>query len=379
MSEVEYRPGLADVPVAKSAVSFIDGKRARLEYRGIAVETLARESCFEETAWLLLKGELPSQRELASFDHELRKRRKIKYKLVDLIKCLPETGHPMDAMQAGVAAMGMFYPARDVSNQASNWDSVLRLIASLPTIVAAFHRLRHGDEAIAPRSDLSHAANFYFMLFEQEPSPAIAKVLDACLVLHAEHTMNASTFSGRVTGSTLANPYTVISSAIGTLTGPLHGGANEEVLDMLEEIGTMQNARPWLEEANAKKKKIMGFGHRVYKVKDPRATVLQELAEHMFVETGKPPLYELAVELERVANGILGPKGIYPNVDFYSGIIYQSLGIPRDLFTPIFAISRVAGWLAHWLEQIKDNRIFRPEQIYVGKNDVAYVPLEQRP
>jgi citrate synthase len=379
MSEVEFRPGLADVPVAKSAVSFIDGKRARLEYRGIAVETLARESCFEETAWLLLKGDLPSQRDLANFDHELRQRRRIKYKLLDLIKCLPETGHPMDALQAGVAAMGMFYPARDVSNQASNWDSVLRLIASLPTIVAAFHRLRHGDEAIPPRSDLSHAANFYYMLFEQEPSPAIAKVLDACLVLHAEHTMNASTFSGRVTGSTLANPYTVISSAIGTLTGPLHGGANEEVLDMLDEIGTVQNARPWLEEAIAKKKKIMGFGHRVYKVKDPRATVLQELAEHMFVETGKPPLYELAVELERVANGILGPKGIYPNVDFYSGSIYQSLGIPRDLFTPIFAISRVAGWLAHWLEQIKDNRIFRPEQIYVGNNDVPYVPLEQRP
>jgi citrate synthase len=381
MSELELRPGLADVPVAESAVSFIDGKRARLEYRGIAVETLARESCFEETAWLLLKGELPTQRELAEFDHHLRLRRRIKYKIKDLIKCLPEHGHPMDALQASVAAMGMFYPSRDVTNARSNWDSAVRLIAKLPTVVAAFQRLRFGDEALDPRDDLDHAANFYWMLFEREPSPAVRKVIDACLILHAEHTMNASTFSARVTGSTLANPYTVISSAVGTLTGPLHGGANEEVLEMLDEIGSLPNVKPWLENALATKKKVMGFGHRVYKVKDPRATVLQEMAEHVFAETNRPPQYEMAVELERLAAGqpTLGAKGVYPNVDFYSGIVYQALGIPRDLFTPIFAIARVAGWLAHWLEQLKNNRIYRPEQIYVGKRDVPYVPLEKRP
>ncbi len=379
MSQFELRPGLADVPVAESAISFIDGQRARLEYRGIAVETLARESCFEETAWLLLKGDLPTQRQLHDFDDQLRHHRRIKYKLKDLIKCLPETGHPMDALQASVAAMGMFYPARDVSNEKSNWDSAVRLIAKLPTVVAAFHRLRFGDEAIQPRDDLDHAANFYYMLFEKEPSPAVRKVIDACLILHAEHTMNASTFSGRVTGSTLANPYTVISSAIGTLTGPLHGGANEEVLEMLDDIPSTEAVRPWLEKAIGGKHKIMGFGHRVYKVKDPRATVLQELAENVFAETGRPKQYEIAVELERVAAGLLGPKGIYPNVDFYSGIVYESLGIPRDLFTPIFAIARVAGWLAHWLEQLKNNRIFRPEQIYVGKTDVPYVPMEKRP
>src|SRR5438552_6344972 len=294
MSQLELRAGLADVPVAESAISFIDGKRARLEYRGIAVETLARESCYEETAWLLLRGELPSQRDLAEFDDQLRHHRRIKYKLKDLIKCLPETGHPMDALQASVAAMGMFYPARDVMDPKSNWESVVRLIAKLPTVVAAFHRLRRGDEALDPRDDLDHAANFYYMLFEKVPSPAVRKVLDACLILHAEHTMNASTFSGRVTGSTLANPYTVISSAIGTLTGPLHGGANEEVLDMLEEIGTMGNVKPWLENAGATKKKIMGFGHRVYKVKDPRATVLQELAENVFAETSRLKQYDLA-------------------------------------------------------------------------------------
>lgn len=379
MAEPEYRPGLADVPVAESAISYIDGKRARLEYRGIAVETLAKESSFEETAWLLLKGELPTQKQLATFDSQLRDHRRLKYKIIDLIKCLPESGHPMDALQAGVAACGMFYPTKDRTDPEKNWEAVIRLIAKLPTIVAAFHRLRRGDEAIPPRDDLGHAANFYYMLTEEEPSPSITKVIDACLIVHAEHTMNASTFSSRVTGSTLANPFTVVNSAIGTLAGPLHGGANEEVLDMLEEIGTAEKAKGWLEDAVLHKKKIMGFGHRVYKVKDPRATVLQELAEHMFAETSKPEIYNLAVEIERIATGILGPKGIFPNVDFYSGIVYQSMGIPRDLFTPIFAISRVAGWTAHWLEQLKNNRIFRPEQIFVGKNDQPYTPMEKRP
>jgi citrate synthase len=230
-----------------------------------------------------------------------------------------------------------------------------------------------------PRDDMGHAANFYWMLTEQEPSPAVTRVLDACLILHAEHSMNASTFSARVTGSTLADPYTVVSSAIGTLTGPLHGGANEEVLDMLDEIGDPSKVQSWVEEANTQKKKIMGFGHRVYKVKDPRATVLQELAENTFAESGRPIKYEMAVALEKAAAPLYGAKGIYPNVDFYSGIVYQSLGISRDLFTPIFAIARVAGWLAHWLEQLKNNRIYRPEQEYVGKHDVGYVPLEQRP
>src|SRR5262245_18971336 len=193
--------------------------------------------------------------------------------------------------------------------------------------------------------------------------------------------MNASTFSARVTGSTLANPYTVISAAIGTLTGPLHGGANEEVLVMLEEIGSVENVRPWLEKKRSAHQgfKIMGMGHRVYQVKDPRATVLQDLAEHVFSESVRPKNYDIALELEKVAAPIYGSKGVYPNVDYYSGVVYESLGIPRDLFTPIFAIARVAGWLAHWLEQLKDNRIYRPEQVYVGKRDQPYVPLAQRP
>ena len=379
MSQPEIRPGLADVPVAESAISFIDGQRARLEYRGIPAEVLARESTFEETCWLLLKGELPSQRQLIDFKTQLTSHRRIKYRLIDLMKCLPESGHPMDALQTAVAAMGMFYPSRNVFDPQQNWEAVVRLIAKLPTVVAAFQRMRRGDEALPPRDDLDHAANFYWMLFEREPSPAVSRVLDACLVLHAEHTMNASTFSARVTGSTLADPFSVIAAAIGTLTGPLHGGANEEVLDMLDEIGSVENVKAWLDNAVAKKKKIMGLGHRVYKVKDPRATVLQDLAEHVFVETGRPKRYEIATELERYAATVLGPKGIYPNVDFYSGIVYDALGISRDVFTPIFAIARVAGWLAHWLEQLQNNRIYRPEQVFVGKRDVSYVPLAKRP
>jgi citrate synthase len=378
MSLAEYRPGLADVPAAESAISDIDGKNARLMYRGVAVETLARESSFEETAWLLLKGDLPTQKQLADFDAQLRSRRQLHFRMIDMIKALPANGHPMDALQASVAALGMYHSNREVRDPAVNWESTLRILASMPTLVATFHRVRLGLEPLAPRTDLDHAGCFAYMMTGKEPSPAVRKVLDACLILHAEHQMNASTFAARVVGSTLADPYRVISAAVGALAGPLHGGANEEVLEMLESIGDPSNARPWFEKAMASKGKIMGFGHRVYKVKDPRATVLQDLAEHVFAESARPKSYDTALELEKVAAPVLGAKGIYPNVDFFSGIVYQSLGIPKDIFTPIFAVARAAGWLAHWLEQVGNNRLFRPEQIYVGKANVEYVPLEDR-
>jgi citrate synthase len=380
-SQTEIPAGLADVPVAKSAISIIDGKRALLSYRGIPVEDLAKQSSFEETAWLLLKGELPTQRELADFHHELRQRRQIHYRLVEIIKNFPTQGHPMDALQSSVAALGMFYPCRDVTDSAGAWEATLRLIATMPTLVAAFARLRNGEQPVEPHPDLDHAGNFYYMLFGREPSPSVRKVIDACLILHAEHNMNASTFTARVTGSSLANPYATIAAAIGSLSGPLHGGANEEVLEQLKVIGSADRAKAWLDEQRAKNPsfKVMGMGHRVYKVKDPRATVLQDLAEHVFAETSRPPLYEVALALEKACEPIYGTKGVYPNVDFFSGVIYSSLGIPTDQFTPIFAIARVAGWLAHWHEQLQGNRIYRPEQIYVGKSDVAYVPLEKRP
>jgi citrate synthase len=378
---VKFRPGLENVEAAKSAISEIDGKRAVLEYRGVAVETLAKESCYEETAWLLMKGDLPTQKQLAEFDHELRQHRAIHFKLKDLIKTFPATAHPMDVLQASVAAMGAYYPPRVVNDAAANWNAAVRLTAAFPTLVAAFARVRRGEEVIDPRADLDHAANFYFMLFGKEPTPATRKVLDACLILHAEHNMNASTFTARVVGSSLPTPYAAMSAAVGSLAGPLHGGANEACLQQLEQIGSPDQVKAWLDAAIARepKFKVMGMGHRVYKVKDPRATVLQEFAEQMFAETTRPRNYETALELERVCAGIYGPKGVYPNVDFYSGVVYQALGIPTDVFTPIFAIGRIAGWLAHWLEQLQGNRIYRPEQEYTGKAQVAYVPLEKRP
>jgi citrate synthase len=255
---------------------------------------------------------------------------------------------------------------------------VVRLIAKIPTMVAAFQLIRKGQDPIQPRDDLAFAANFLYMLTEREPDPLAARIFDACLILHAEHSLNASTFSARVTASTLTDPYAVVASAVGTLAGPLHGGANEDVLAMLEAIGSEDQVEPWLDRAIAEKQKIMGFGHREYKVKDPRAVILQKLAEELFDSFGHDPLYDLARKLEEVAASRLGPKGIYPNVDFYSGLVYRKLGIPQDLFTPIFAIARTAGWLAHWKEQLGANRIFRPSQIYTGHATRAWVPIEDR-
>jgi citrate synthase len=378
---VPFRAGLENVEAARSAVSEIDGKRAVLEYRGIPVETLAKESHYEETAWLLMKGDLPTQKQLAEFDHDLRHKRAVHFRLKDLIRTFPATAHPMDVLQSSVAALGAYYPPRVVNDPAANWDAAVRLTAVFPTLVAAFARVRRGEEVIEPRADLDHAANFYFMLFGKEPTPATRKVLDACLILHAEHNMNASTFTARVVGSSLPTPYAAMSAAVGSLAGPLHGGANEACLAQLEVIGGPEKVKPWLDAHIAKdpKFKVMGMGHRVYKVKDPRATVLQEFAEQMFAESARPKNYDTALELERVCAGVYGVKGVFPNVDFYSGVVYQALGIPADVFTPIFAIGRIAGWLAHWIEQLAGNRIYRPEQEYTGKAQAAYVPLEKRP
>lgn len=374
----EFVPGLEGVPIAKSAISFVDGLEGILEYRGIRIQNLAEHSTYEETAHLLLKGNLPDQALLDDFVHDLAHHRGLRSQVIDLIRCLPEYGHPMDALQAAIAALGMFHPAKDVTNDAQNTLSCIRLISKLPTIVSTFERFRNGAVVLPPRDDLGHAANFLYMLTSEEPNPVSVKALDVCLILHADHTMNASTFSGRVTGSTLADPYTVVSSAVGTLSGPLHGGANEQVLDMLREIGSVQNAESYIENKIANKERIMGFGHRVYKTKDPRAIVLRRLADEMTEEHGSTELYEIALRVDEIVTERLGEKGIYANVDFYSGIVYDALGIRPDAFTPIFAMGRVAGWLAHWLEQLIDNRIFRPTQIYAGEHDIQYIPAEQR-
>jgi citrate synthase len=384
----EYRPGLEGVPAAKSSISYVGiqtndlgEKEGVLEYRSIPIQALAEHSNFVETAFLLIWGRLPTHAELDTFSSEIYSHRRIKYRIKDMMKCFPETGHPMDALQASAAALGLFYSRHTLPNPEYVSQAIIRLLAKIPTMVAAFQLMRKGNDPVMPRDDLDYAANFLYMLTEKEPDPIVAKVMDVCLILHAEHTMNASTFSARVTASTLADPYTVIASSVGTLAGPLHGGANEETLLMLEKIGTVANVRPYVEQCLEidPKHKFMGFGHRVYKgVKDPRAIILQNLAEQLFQKFGYDPYYDVALELERVLEEYLGGRGIYPNVDYYSGLVYRKMGIPTDLFTPVFAIARVAGWLAHWNEQLQENRIFRPTQIYTGSHQQAYVSIENR-
>lgn len=374
----EFKPGLEGVPATLSSISYVDGQKGLLEYRGISIEELAVKSSFLETSYLLIWGVLPTKEELEAFEHEIRYHRRIKYRIRDMMKCFPERGHPMDALQASAAALGLFYSRRALANPAYIREAVVRLLAKIPTMVAAFQQMRRGNDPVRPRDDLDYSANFLYMLNEQEPDPLLASIFDTCLTLHAEHTINASTFSAMVTASTLTDPYGVIASAVGTLAGPLHGGANEEVIDMLEQIGSVQNVRPFVEKCVANKDKIMGFGHRVYKVKDPRATILQRLAEQLFENFGRDDYYDIAVELEQVVEEKLGHKGIYANVDFYSGLVYRKMGIPIDLFTPVFAIARVAGWLAHWKEQLEANRIYRPTQIYTGTHGAPYIAIEDR-
>ena len=374
----EYKAGLEGIPVAQSSISYVDGQKGILEYRGIPIDELAEKSTFLETVFLLIWGKLPTQQELDDFKTDILYHRRIKYHIRDMMKCFPETGHPMDALQTSAAALGLFYSRRALTDPEYIRLAVVRLLAKIPTMVAAFHQIRNGNDPVKPHDGLDYGANFLYMMTEREPEPLAARIMDVCLMLHAEHTINASTFSALVTSSTLTDPYAVIASAVGTLAGPLHGGANEEVLKMLEKIGSVENVRPYVEDCVEKKQKIMGFGHRVYKVKDPRAKILQGLVERLFDLTGHDPYYSVAIKLEKVVEEKLGAKGIYANVDFYSGLVYRKLGIPRDLFTPVFAIARVAGWLAHWREQLRVNRIYRPTQVYMGEHNVRYIPLEER-
>ncbi|HEY9642534.1 MAG TPA: citrate/2-methylcitrate synthase, partial [Coleofasciculaceae cyanobacterium] len=277
--QCEYVPGLSNIPAAQSSISFVDGQRGLLEYRGIPIAELVEASTFIETAYLLIWGHLPVQEELDDFEQEIRHHRRLKYRIRDMMKCFPETGHPMDALQTCAAALGLFHSRRAIENPDYIRRAVVRLLAKIPTMVAAFELMRHGNEPIMPNDRLNYAANFLYMLTEQEPSPLAAQIFDRCLILHAEHTMNTSTFSARVTASTLTDPYGVIASAVGTLAGPLHGGASEDSLDLLEAIGSVENVRPCLDQLIERREKIAGFGHRVYKVKDPRTAILQNLAE----------------------------------------------------------------------------------------------------
>ncbi|MCF6256442.1 MAG: citrate synthase [Gammaproteobacteria bacterium] len=383
----EYLPGLAGVPATKSNISAIDGEKGVLYYRGYPIEQLAKHSSFEETTLLLLDGELPNQADLSEFDEQLRENRQVKYHISELMKALPATGHPMDMLQTAVASLAMFYPGNECltgKNACEDMNYIhnmtVKIIARMGSMVAMWQHLRSGYEPPAPREDLTYAQNFLYMLNRKEADPLLARIMDVCLILHAEHTINASTFSSLVTASTLASPYSVIAAAIGTLSGPLHGGANQRVLEMLNEIGSPEKAEAYVDKKLADKQVIWGMGHREYKTKDPRATILQGLVTQLMEARGGTvnPLMEIALAVEKVVEDRLAHKGVYPNVDFYSGILYHEMGIPGDQFTTIFAMSRSAGWLAHWREQLADNRIFRPTQMYTGSPERDYVSIEKR-
>ncbi len=371
----EIKAGLKDVVIAQSTISFIDGDKGELVYAGINIHELAENSNFEEVTFLLLNRKLPTQDQLAKLDTLLRKHRKVPEDVLTVLKTLPKTTEPMDALRTGVSALGSLEESPNDHSEEKNFERVLKLVAQMSTLVAAIQRIRSGQEIIGPREDLSHAENFLYMMSGKEPDATSVKALDIALILHADHGFNASTFAARVTTSTLSDIYSAATSAIGTLKGPLHGGANQRVMEMLLDIGVDGDPLTYIKQALEQGKKIMGFGHRVYHTEDPRATHLRKMSEQACRATGNIRWFEMSRQIELFINK---EKNLNANVDFYSASVYYSLGIPTDLFTLIFAMSRMAGWGAHILEQLENNRLIRPREEYVGPRDVHWVSLDKR-
>jgi 2-methylcitrate synthase len=373
--EAKPAAGLRNVVAGESGISSIDGQRGMLAYRGIDIHELAEQSTFEEVVFLLHRGTLPTRTQLPEMREALARERALPAGAVAVLRVLPQGTHPMTALRTVVSALGAFDPDAEDHGEAARIRKAVRLTAQMATAVAAVDRLRRGREPVGPDPALSHAANFLYMLKGTAPSASAARAMDVALVLHADHEFNASTFAARVAASTLADIHGAVTAALATLKGPLHGGANEAVMQMLEAVADPARVDAWVTDAFAQKKKIMGFGHAVYRTEDPRATHLRRLSRQVGEEKGERRWYDLS---ERVEAAVRGQKGLYANVDFYSASLYRALGIPTDLFTPVFAVSRVAGWTAHVLEQVGNNRLIRPESAYTGPRDVAYVPLERR-
>ncbi len=367
--------GLEDIVAAHSHICDLDGKLGKLTYFGVDIHDLANYASFEETAYLLWHGALPTQAQLAEVKAQLRDARALPKPVSDFMHLLPKSSTPMDVLRTVVSALSMFDPHPEDKSPAANRQRAIQLTAVMPTIVASWERLRTGKDPVDPRPDLDHATNFLYMLKGEMPDPEIAKMLDIVLTLHADHELNASTFAARVTAGTLAGMYAAITSAIGALSGPLHGGANEQVMRMLLRIGDVSNTETYLQGALERKERIMGFGHRVYKTEDPRATHLRKMSEQLGRRTGETRWYEMSRITEAY---IKEHKGLNANVDFYSASVYYMMGIPIDLDTPIFACSRITGWTAHVLEQYANNRLIRPRAEYIGPKNVKFVPIEQR-
>jgi citrate synthase len=373
-SVVVQKKGLEDIIAGTSAISFIDGIEGRLIYRGYDIHDLVQGS-FEEVVYLLLNGALPNQAELDEFTAQIQAESWLPREIIQQIVGLPANGSPMESLRGITSSLSFYDPDREDNSAEANYRKAIRLIAKTPIIVALIERIRNGGDIFMPRPDLSIASNFLYMLFGRDAEYQTVRDMDVALILHADHEFNASTFTARVIAATLSDMYSAVVGAIGALKGPLHGGANEQVMRMLLEIGDVTKSEEWITDALAKKKKIMGFGHRVYKTEDPRATHLRKMSDRLGKLGGETQWYEMSAIIERV---VQQQKGLYPNVDFYSASAYYMMGIPIDLYTPIFAMSRMAGWCAHVLEQQADNRLIRPASDYTGNTDLKYVPVENR-
>ena len=367
--------GLKGVVAADTMICDVDGDLGKLIYRGYNIHDLALHSTFEETAYLLFQGELPTAAQLAEFKATLIKHHELEPPILNFLKTLPKKTPPMTALRSAISMCGVYDELAEDNSPKANFEKCIRLTAEMTAIVAAIRRVADGKEPIPPRKDLSHAANFMYMLNGKAPSKDAEKAMDLILILHAEHGLNASTFAARVIAATLSDLHSAITGAIGALKGPLHGGANTEVLNTLMEIGSVADVKPWIEATRAKKGKFMGFGHAVYKVEDPRARHLKELSRRLSLETGDPKWYQMSVEMERLINEAIHKNC---NVDFYSASLQHYMGIPGELFTCVFAASRIVGWSAHVLEQLADNKIIRPSSNYIGHAERDYVSMNNR-
>ncbi len=373
-----FSEGMAGVIATTSEICFINGAEGKLIYRGVPIEDLAEKSTFEETSYFLLYGELPTQKELHEFEKRLKKHRAIPATVLDVMKQMPDDANTMQTLRTVVSLMGLYEPKNDEHSVKETSGEVEKLIAVFPTIVAAIQRLREGKEPVAPDNSLSHAANLIYMVTGEKPDDYAARVLDVCLILHAEHGFNASTFTSRVVISTLTDVYSAVTAAIGSLRGPLHGGANEGVMHLLDEIGDLESVEKVIKNKLETKAKIMGFGHRVYKVLDPRAKILSQYSKRLAEITGKQKYYAMSKKIEEIMKREVGDRGIYPNVDFFSASVYHYLGFSLEIYTPIFAVSRISGWGAHIMEQLRENRLFRPTSVYLGDIDRKYMAISDR-
>ncbi len=374
-TEKKPAKGLEGVVVADSKVCFIDGIKGILSYQGYSIEDLADKATFEEVVYLLWHGRMPNEAELEEFSRMLAAERELPGPVLDFVTSAPHDAHPMDVLRTAISMLGLHDPETEDSSREANVRKAARLLSRTPTIVAAFNRSRNELPVVPPLKDKGLAQSFLYMLAGQEMMPVLNRALDVCLTLHADHDFNASTFAARVTVSTLSDVYAAVTSAVGTLKGPLHGGANTRVMQMLIEIGELEKVDDYIHDLLEKKGRVMGVGHRVYKTMDPRATILKRYSKWMSEHGCGPLWYSMLTRIEELMRE---EKGMDPNVDFYSAAVYYCMGIPLDLYTAIFAISRMAGWTAHILEQLSDNRLIRPISNYKGPKNQKFIALESR-